>query len=92
MRFLVIMAACALGAEDARAIVEKSLRRDQRDDDLARQYAYLETSAQQEWKNGLRTKLEVETHEIMSLCERFPVLRNQPPVRLPVEADRKSVV
>ncbi len=55
------------GAPDPRALIEKSLQRDQRDEELARQYAYLETSSEQEWKNGQRTKLQRETHEILSL-------------------------
>ena len=58
---------CAYGAPDPRTLIERSLQRDQRDEELARQYAYLETSSEQEWKNGKRTKLEKETHEILSL-------------------------
>jgi hypothetical protein len=56
-----------VAAQDPRAILEKSLRREQRDDELARQYTYLETSTEQEWKGGQRTKRQTETHEIMSL-------------------------
>jgi hypothetical protein len=67
MRYFAAMAVCAMYAQDPRAIIEKSLQRDQRDDELARQYAYLETSVEQEWKNGQPTKQETETHEIMSL-------------------------
>lgn len=67
MRWVLAMAGMAVLAQDPRAILEKSLQRDQRDDELARQYAYLETSAEQEWNGGQRTKLKTETHEIMSL-------------------------
>jgi hypothetical protein len=66
----LVMAAVAVwaaAAQDPRALMEKSLQRDQRDDELARQYAYLETSTEQEWKNGQKTKQKTETHEIMSL-------------------------
>src|SRR5688572_1293121 len=67
MKLVVALAGLTLYAQDPRAIIEKCLQRDQRDDELARQYAYLETSTEQEWKNGQRTKQEVETNEIMSL-------------------------
>ena len=61
------MAVWAAAAQDPRALIEKSLQRERRDDELARQYAYLETSTEQEWKNGQRTRQQTETHEIMSL-------------------------
>ena len=67
MRLVVTLAGLTLFAQDPRTLIEKSLQRDQRDDELARQYAYLETSAEQEWKNGQRTKRQTQTHEIMSL-------------------------
>ena len=67
MRLVAALAGWALYAQDPRTIIEKSLQRDQRDDELARRYAYLETSTEQEWKNGQRTKKQAETHEIMSL-------------------------
>ena len=67
MRLAVVLAGIAVWAQDPRALIEKSLQRDQRDDELARQYAYLETSAEQEWSSGQRTKIKTETHEIMSL-------------------------
>jgi len=67
MRLVVAMAVLTINGQDPRAILEKSLQRDQRDDELARQYAYLETSTEQEWKNSQRTRRESETHEIMSL-------------------------
>ena len=67
MRLVLVLAGLSICAQDPRAIIEKSLRGDQRDDDLARHYAYLETSSEQEWKNGQRTKRQSETNEIMSL-------------------------
>ena len=67
MRWVIAVLGVAAWAQDPRAVMEKSLQRDQRDDDLARQYAYLETSAQQEWSGGQRTKIKSETHEIISL-------------------------
>jgi hypothetical protein len=69
MRLTVLLAAaaCALLAQDPRAIVEKSIARDDRDDSLARDYTYLETVTEQEWKDGKRTKAETETFEIISL-------------------------
>jgi len=62
-----VLAGFTLCAQDPRALIEKCLQRDQRDDELARQYTYLETSTEQEWKNGQRTKRDIETHEVMSL-------------------------
>ena len=67
MRLALVLAGLTLYAQDPRAIIEKSLQRDQRDDELARQYAYLETSIEQEWKDGKPAKRELRTHEIMSL-------------------------
>lgn len=67
MRLALALAGLTLCAQDPRAIMEKSLQRDQRDDELARQYAYLETSVEQEWKDGKPSKQESQTHEIMSL-------------------------
>ncbi len=67
MRWVFLLTGMIVCAQDPRALIEKSLQRDQRDDELARQYAYLETSAEQEWSGGQRTKTKTETHEIMSL-------------------------
>ncbi|MBI2684750.1 MAG: hypothetical protein HYX27_00425 [Acidobacteria bacterium] len=67
MRIAVAIAGLSLVAQDPREIIEKCLQRDRRHDELARQYAYLETAAEQEWKGGTRTKSETETHEIISL-------------------------
>jgi hypothetical protein len=60
-------AACTLLAQDPRAIVERSVARDDRDDALARNYTYLETVTEQEWKDGRRSKAETETFEILNL-------------------------
>lgn len=65
--WLIFAAAACLAAQDPRAIMEKSLQREQRDDELASQYTYLETTAQQEWKNGQRTRTEIRTYEVLSL-------------------------
>lgn len=65
--WLTLAAAAILAAQDPRALIEKSLQREQRDDDLASQYTYLETTAEQEWKDGQRTRLETRTYEILSL-------------------------
>lgn len=67
MRLLAAFAVCTVLAQDPKGIVERSLQRERTDDDLARQYAYLETSTEQEWKNGQRTKTESETNEIINL-------------------------
>jgi len=67
MTAFAALTACVLTAQDPRAIIERSLQRDQRDDELARQYTYLETSAEQEWKDGQRSKRESETNEVMIL-------------------------
>lgn len=61
------MTVCALAAQDARTIIERSVLQDQRDDELAVQYSYLENESEQEWKNGQRTKLETKTYEVQSL-------------------------
>lgn len=65
--WLTLAAAAVLAAQDPRAIMEKSLQRERRDDELAAQYTYLETTAEQEWKNGQRTRVETRTYEILSL-------------------------
>jgi hypothetical protein len=67
MRLLLAFAGLSLFAQDPRVIVEKGLQRAQQDDLRAQQYAYLETSAQQEWKDGKPGKRESETHEIINL-------------------------
>jgi hypothetical protein len=67
MRWVAALAGLTLCAQDPRTVIEKSLQRDQRDDELARQYAYLETSSEQEWKGGQRANPKKETHEILSL-------------------------
>lgn len=67
MRLLAALAVCTVLAQDPKGIVERSLQREQKEDDLARQYAYLETSTEQEWKNGEKSKAESETNEIISL-------------------------
>ncbi|MFN0106143.1 MAG: hypothetical protein ACKV2U_29140 [Bryobacteraceae bacterium] len=67
MRFVVAIAACALYAQDPRAIIEKSVQQYRQNDELVGRYAYLETAAEQEWKDGRRTKLQTEAHEIISL-------------------------
>jgi hypothetical protein len=67
MRLLVALAACALYGQDPKALVERALERAQIDDDMARHYTYLETSVEQEWKDGKRTKAETQTYEILNL-------------------------
>lgn len=67
MRLLAALAVCALSAQDPKALVERALQRAQFDDDMARHYTYLETSTEQEWKDGQRTKLETQTYEILNL-------------------------
>lgn len=67
MRLAAAVLACSALAQDPRALIEKSLQRDQRDDALARDYAYLETAIEQEWRGGARTKTESSTYEILSL-------------------------
>ncbi len=67
MRLFVALAACALAAQDPKALVERALERAQRDDDSARNYTYLETATEQEWRDGHRTKAETQTYEILNL-------------------------
>jgi len=67
MRLGVWMAGMALCAQDPRALMERSMARDQRDEEVARQYTYLETVTEKEWKNGQPSKQQIETNEVTIL-------------------------
>lgn len=64
--FLLLVGLVASG-QDPRDLVRRSLQQDHRNEELVRNYAFLETVTEQHWRNGVKAGSETMTYEITIL-------------------------